>query len=138
VSEGRRSEFRGFGWEPAEVPDPQAPETFARSKLDWSEPGREPHRALLDWHAGLVRFRREAGLAGARLDGVRVRFDEAERWLVLEREAVTVVCNLAGRAQRIPLREGPAGAIALASDPDAKLAAGTVDLPPESVVVLRA
>jgi maltooligosyltrehalose trehalohydrolase len=138
VTEGRRNEFRGFGWEPAEVPDPQAPGTFARSKLDWSEPGREPHRALLDWHAALIRLRREAGLARGRLDGVRVQYDEAERWLVLEREAVTVACNLAGRAQRIPLGEGRAGAIALASDPDVKLAAGAADLPQESVVVLRA
>jgi maltooligosyltrehalose trehalohydrolase len=137
VSEGRRNEFREFGWDPAEVPDPQAPETFARSRLDWSEPGREPHRTLLEWHAALVHLRREAGLAAEGLDRVRVRHDEAERWLVLERDAVTVACNLAGRGQRVPLGQGPAGDLALASDRDVKVGAGVVDLPPESVAVLR-
>jgi maltooligosyltrehalose trehalohydrolase len=33
VSEGRRREFATFGWRPQEIPDPQAAETFARSKL---------------------------------------------------------------------------------------------------------
>ena len=47
VSEGRRHEFAAFGWKPEDVPDPTSPETFARSKLDWSEPEREPHRDLL-------------------------------------------------------------------------------------------
>jgi maltooligosyltrehalose trehalohydrolase len=138
VSEGRRHEFQAFGWDPAEVPDPQAAETFRRSKLDWSEPGREPHRALLDWHAALVRLRREHGLAAGRLDRVRVRHDEADRWLVLEREGVTVACNLASRAQRVPLADGAAGVVVLASDGDVKAGSGAVDLPAESVAVLRA
>jgi maltooligosyltrehalose trehalohydrolase len=138
VSEGRRQEFRDFGWDPGAVPDPQAPGTFARSKLDWSEPGREPHRALLEWHAALVRLRRETGLADGRLDRVRVRYDEADRWLVLERDAVTVACNLAGRAQRVPLGDGPEGQPVLASDRDVKVGNGAVELTPESVIVLRA
>jgi maltooligosyltrehalose trehalohydrolase len=138
VSEGRRHEFQAFGWDPAEVPDPQAPETFRRSKLDWSEPGREPHRALLDWHAALVRLRREHGLAAGRLDRVRVRHDEADRWLVLEREGVMVACNLAGRAQRVPLGDGAAAEVVLASDGEVKAGAGVVDLPAESVAILRA
>lgn len=37
VSEGRRREFSYFGWEPQDVPDPQDPATYQRSKLDWSE-----------------------------------------------------------------------------------------------------
>jgi maltooligosyltrehalose trehalohydrolase len=138
VSEGRRHEFQAFGWDPAEVPDPQAPETFQRSKLDWSEPGREPHRGLLDWHASLARLRREHGLAAGRLDRVRVRHDETDRWLVLEREGIAVACNLAGRAQRVPLGDGTAGAVLLASDGEVKAGAGVVDLPAESVAVLRA
>jgi maltooligosyltrehalose trehalohydrolase len=138
VSEGRRHEFQAFGWDPAQVPDPQAPETFRRSKLDWGEPGREPHRALLDWHASLVRLRRDHGLAAGPLDRVRVRYDEADRWLVLERDGVTVACNLAGRAQRVPLGDGAAGEVVLASDGEVKASAGAVDLPPESVAILRA
>ena len=122
---------------PEEVPDPQAPETFARSKLDWSEASREPHRTLLDWHAPSFASAARPGLPGEGLDQVRVRYDEADRWLVLERDAVTVACNLAGRAQRVPLGGRPAGEVVLASDRDVKAGAGVVDLPPESVVVLR-
>src|SRR5262249_49907677 len=36
VVAGRQREFAGFGWRGA-VPDPQDPETFLRSKLDWVE-----------------------------------------------------------------------------------------------------
>ena len=34
-----------MGWDPAVVPDPQDPETFQRSKLDWSELADGPARA---------------------------------------------------------------------------------------------
>ncbi len=34
VSEGRTKEFAAFGWDPKEIPDPQAGETFERSKLE--------------------------------------------------------------------------------------------------------
>ncbi|MGB6192401.1 MAG: malto-oligosyltrehalose trehalohydrolase, partial [Terracidiphilus sp.] len=37
VSEGRRKEFAAFGWKPEQIPDPEDPATFERSKLDWSE-----------------------------------------------------------------------------------------------------
>src|SRR4051812_9089028 len=36
VRQGRRSEFGAHGWAASEVPDPEDPETFRRSKLDWS------------------------------------------------------------------------------------------------------
>ncbi len=57
VSEGRRSEFAYFGWEPEEVPDPQDPATFERSKLDWSE--KSAKFGILDWYRVLIRLRRE-------------------------------------------------------------------------------
>jgi maltooligosyltrehalose trehalohydrolase len=138
VSEGRRSEFREFGWDPGDVPDPQAAETFERSRLDWAEGERPPHRSILEWHRALVRLRREARLTDGRLDRVRVRVDEADRWLVMERGPVTVACNLAEREQRVPLGEGRAGELLLGSEPHIKVGAAAVDLPRESVAVLRA
>ena len=39
TAEGRIREFAAMGWDPDVVPDPQEPDTFRRSKLDWSEPG---------------------------------------------------------------------------------------------------
>ena len=45
TAEGRLREFEQMGWDPALVPDPQDPETFRRSELDWSELGHEAPRA---------------------------------------------------------------------------------------------
>jgi maltooligosyltrehalose trehalohydrolase len=60
VTEGRRSEFKAFsGFHHVEVPDPQAVETFTRSKLDWNERLAEPHRGIWRLYAELLRLRRE-------------------------------------------------------------------------------
>jgi maltooligosyltrehalose trehalohydrolase len=104
VSEGRRREFAAFGWSPDDVPDPQDPATFERSKLDWSEPGHPPHADLLAWHRHLIRLRRQVpALTAGDLSGVGVRIDEEARWLVLERGSVSVACNLAAEEQAVPL-----------------------------------
>ncbi|MGW9826587.1 maltooligosyltrehalose trehalohydrolase [Brevibacterium pityocampae] len=41
VSNGRKSEFARMGWDESAVPDPQDPETFTRSVLDWTEFGED-------------------------------------------------------------------------------------------------
>ncbi|HEX6988830.1 MAG TPA: ABC transporter substrate-binding protein, partial [Bacillota bacterium] len=59
------------GWSEDAVPDPQDPETFRRSKLDWSEPDREPHARLLRWYRDLLALRRaQPDLRDPRLDRV--------------------------------------------------------------------
>src|SRR5262249_27066716 len=86
VSEGRRREFAAFGWAPEAVPDPQAPETFLASRLDWDEPARAPHAAVLEWYRALLRLRRDTpALLDGRLDAVAVACDEMARWLRVER-----------------------------------------------------
>ena len=62
VHEGRKqflAQFPSFASPEAQavVPDPCAPETFARSKLDFSE--RQTHSALYQFHQDLLRVRRE-------------------------------------------------------------------------------
>ena len=86
--EGRMSEFRSFGWSPEKVPDPQDPGTYLRSKLDWSELEREPHRSLLDWHRRLIELRkRTSGAAfSAELEG---------SVLTIRRGSLTARCDLA-------------------------------------------
>lgn len=64
VRKGRREEFARFAEfaDPAlreQIPDPAAPATFARSKLDWAERGRAPHDAWLATCTELLRLRRE-------------------------------------------------------------------------------
>lgn len=55
--DGRRQQFAAFGFE-GEVPDPQDPELFERSKLHWEKRILADHGALLDWHRDLIKLRR--------------------------------------------------------------------------------
>jgi maltooligosyltrehalose trehalohydrolase len=62
VTEGRRSEFRGFSafqdpdtWD--RIPDPQSPETFLRSKLCWEERLEPPHAGVLRLYRELLALR---------------------------------------------------------------------------------
>jgi maltooligosyltrehalose trehalohydrolase len=55
---GRIAEFSRMGWDPAVVPDPQDPATFASAKLDWSEPAEPDHARLLAWYRRLIELRR--------------------------------------------------------------------------------
>lgn len=68
VTEGRRNEFRHFaafaeGASRARIPDPQAPATWASSRLDWTEASREPHASMLRLYRALLAQRRCAGPA---------------------------------------------------------------------------
>jgi maltooligosyltrehalose trehalohydrolase len=71
---GRRAEFARFARfaEPAwreSIPDPNAPSTFIRSKLDWSERDRRPHAGWLAWTTAVLRCRHARLLPW--LDGAR-------------------------------------------------------------------
>ncbi len=125
VADGRRAEFAAHGWnEDAEVPDPQDEATFLRSKLDWSEPAVGVHREMLSWYRELLALRRSRPeLTSPRLDGVRARYDEDDRWLVLERGALRVAVNLGGSPCRVPL--GLPGAAILAASRDGVALTGT-------------
>ncbi len=137
VREGRRSEFAAFGWKPQDIPDPQDVATFRRSKLEWAERERAPHRDLLDWHGRLIRLRkRNKDLLDGRLDRVRTHFDEQARWLVVERGAITVLCNFADEPREIPVdSHRPQSCLLCSQDPIRRLP-GHMELPAESVVIL--
>lgn len=137
VREGRPKEFAAFGWSPEEIPDPQDPATFERSKLKWEELGSAPHQELLDWHKKLIQLRREeSALTDGRLEKVGVDFDEAARWLVVERGLITVACNLADRRQFVPVGDHRPRSVRLASEPEIEVRDTGVELPPDSVVIL--
>ena len=85
VTEGRRAEFARFtAFAGSEVPDPQARETFLRSKLDWGERATAPHAGVLAlYHDALalrhsqpaLRARDRAGIAAEPLgaDAIALR-----------------------------------------------------------------
>jgi len=136
VSEGRRREFSSFGWDPADVPDPQDVAAFERSKLDWAELESEPHAGLLAWHRTLLALRRSRPeLSSGRRDNTVVGCDDEAAWLVVRRGAVAVVCNLAERTQSVPLIGAGTATVLLASA-DVELEPRSVTLPSDSVAIL--
>jgi maltooligosyltrehalose trehalohydrolase len=139
VSEGRRREFEAFGWRPEDVPDPQAHETFARAKLRWDELDVPPHRETLAWYRALIRMRKAiAPLRDGRFDDVEVGFDESKRWIFVRRGAIALVANLAESSCALPLPDGDSWEILLASEPEVRLEASRIALPPDSVGILGA
>lgn len=135
VSEGRRKEFASFGWDPAEVPDPQAQATFERSKLRWEERTQGQHAAMLEWYRKLIALRKSLPeLRDGDLSRVQVRCSDAEQWLVMERGRASVAFSLADRPVRIGVAEG--SRILLSSATGGVAEGGRLTLPPESVAVL--
>jgi maltooligosyltrehalose trehalohydrolase len=136
VRRGRRAEFAAFGWDPAQVPDPQDPATLAASRLDWEETEREPHRSVLEWHRALIALRRRLSpLTDDRAGAVRVSFSEEDRWLCLRRGPVLVVASFAAEPREIPV-EGRLEPV-LASHPGVGARDGMVHLPPWGVGIWR-
>jgi len=135
VSEGRKKEFASFGWDPSEVPDPQASATFERSKLNWHERSRPPHAEMLEWYRELIALRTGTPeLSDGDLSRVQVRSSETEHWLAMERGSITVVFSVADQPVTLEIR--PAAALRLASGADVTLRKGQLTLPPDTVAVL--
>jgi maltooligosyltrehalose trehalohydrolase len=100
---GRRAEFAGHGWA-GEVPDPQDPQTFARSKLRWDEPVIGRHARVHRLYRELIALRRnEPDLADFWLDHMAVEFDEEHKWIVLRRGGLAIACNLGARTAVVPV-----------------------------------
>jgi maltooligosyltrehalose trehalohydrolase len=136
VSEGRRREFAAFGWRPEDVPDPQDPTSWGRSRLDWGELDKEQHTQLLDWYRRLIALRRHLpALTDPRLDRVTTEFDDEDGRVVVRRGPVTVAANLGPRLLTLP-RSSSAQALAT-SDPAIQLTPDGLVLPPDTVGILR-
>lgn len=135
VVQGRREEFAAHGWGAERVPDPQSLQTMEASRLDWSEPTREPHASLLEWHRRLLALRRTLPeLTDPRRSSVRCAYDESARWFVMRRGRVAVVCNLAAERQAVPVDGAPYDVL-LASTEGFAFAQGEVEFDGESVVI---
>jgi maltooligosyltrehalose trehalohydrolase len=135
VKAGRRGEFAAFGWRPEDIPDPEKVETFERSKLRWNEVHEGRHEEMLEWYRRLIAVRRgSASLNDGEPGQTRVSFDEDKKWLVMERGAVTVMCNLGGELVEL---ENPRGlGLLLSSSADVAVAGERVSLPPDTMAVL--
>jgi maltooligosyltrehalose trehalohydrolase len=124
--EGRRREFASFtAFAGEEVPDPQDPATFERSKLT-----RRADRRLAGLYADLLRVRRELPPGG--VDAVA--FDEDARWLAVDRGPFRLCANFAGRARAVPV---PAAAAVVLATHAVDLAGGRVRLPARAGALIR-
>lgn len=134
TAEGRIKEFERMGWDPAVVPDPQDPETFQRSKLNWEEATEGDHARLLQLYRDLAQLRHNMPeLVDGGFGETSVEFDDEEHWLQFSRGDVRVVCNFGEEALATPLD----GSMLLATDHEAVLDEGTLTLPGGSAVVVR-
>jgi maltooligosyltrehalose trehalohydrolase len=136
TAEGRIGEFAEHGWDADVVPDPQDPETFSRSKLDWAEVDKEPHAWLLGVHRELIALRRaQPELVDPDLSAVDVRADDDARWLVVRRGSLRVVANLADAPREIELDRVPTGVL-FSTGAEPTWAHRTLTVPAESAAIV--
>lgn len=142
VTQGRRREFARFPQfsDPQaqqSIPDPNAAQTFTRSKLDWEELQRAPHRDWLQLHQTLLRLRRAeivprlAGVAAhsGRFEVIGARGLWAS-WVLNDNAALTLLANLdATELPGVPVAPGRL----LYATHGQRPAAGARALPPWSV-----
>jgi maltooligosyltrehalose trehalohydrolase len=136
VSEGRRREFIAFGWDPSTIPDPESPETFERSKLNWLELSEPHHAKMLDWYRKLIQLRRVTpSLNNGEPGNTQVSYSEKQQWLCVMRARIVIACNLASSAVVVPLEHD--ATLILSSRPTIVIEDGGITLPPESIAVLE-
>ncbi|TRW83259.1 malto-oligosyltrehalose trehalohydrolase [Mycolicibacterium sp. 018/SC-01/001] len=100
TAEGRKKEFAEHGWDADEIPDPQDPATFERSKLDWDEVDGGDHGRLRDFYRRLIALRHtEPDLADPWLDHLHVDYDEDAGWIVMRRGSIAIACTVRGAAE---------------------------------------
>ncbi|MGH2848927.1 MAG: malto-oligosyltrehalose trehalohydrolase [Thermoleophilaceae bacterium] len=122
--EGRRKEFADFAaFAGKEVPDPQAPETFERSKLT-----RREDRRLATLYRELLRLRSQL----PRIEP-EITHDEAQRWLRVRRGPFELAMNFAARRREVPVD----GREVVLATHETRIAGGHVVLPARSGAVVR-
>ena len=115
--EGRRSEFSAFAQFAAEVPDPEDPRTFERSKLT-----RQADHGLARLYRELIMARKMLPRGTPR----EIEYDEQFRWLVVRRGPFELACNFGLGPVSIPCQ---GQRIELSAGGDAHLSAGSLKLP---------
>ena len=85
VTEGRKMEVGDLA-DGGEFADPQAEETFARSKITWGLVDTPKHSSMLQFYRDVIALRKRwPCLGNGRKDLTRVEFDEQARWLRMDR-----------------------------------------------------
>ncbi len=123
---GRRQEFARFAAFADEIPDPEDPATFERSKLT-----READPAIAELYLRLIEARQRL-IAG---DAGEIRFNETDRWLLVRRGVYTLVCNF--DRERTAVIDTGGDTIELETGTGAQIDSGSTTLPPMSGALIR-
>ncbi|MFT2011446.1 malto-oligosyltrehalose trehalohydrolase [Pontibacter sp. 13R65] len=105
VRKGRREEFSAFAWK-GEAPDPQAEETFQKSKLQHSYHQNEQQRQLRDFYKALIQLRKTApAFSKLEKQNLTASFDQTTQVLHLthtgQQPFVHCMFNFSDKAQQI-------------------------------------
>jgi maltooligosyltrehalose trehalohydrolase len=122
---GRRREFAAFAEFEEDIPDPQDPATFERSKLT-----RERDPRLAELYAQLLVERRRLPPG----DAAAIEYDEQERWLRVQRGPFEILCNFSDQPRHVPC-EG--SSVQLSTHDPPQPADGFAELPPMSGALVR-
>jgi maltooligosyltrehalose trehalohydrolase len=122
---GRRAEFASFADFGGEIPDPEDPATFMRSKLTrHADPNLDRlYRQLIETRRGLPPG-----------DFTEIDFDEDARWVRARKGGLTLVGNFATGPTRVPCESGE---IVLSAGGDTHLEAGSITLAGMSAALIR-
>jgi 1,4-alpha-glucan branching enzyme len=140
VTEGRRREFGEFGVKAGEpLPDPNHPDTFERSKLDWLSLERPEHASSLELYKRLLALRREH--VTPRLAGIEGRSGDYDvlgqaalsvRWKLGDKSTLELRLNLSSESTRTT---APEGELIHAEPAEAAQAFGRGELPGDSAAI---
>ena len=133
TAEGRKAEFAEHGWNADDIPDPQDPQTFQRSKLNWEEVGAGEHDRLHRLYRDLIALRHnEPDLADPWLEHLVLDYDEDQHWIIMRRNRLVIACNLGTQTTTVPVT----GELVLAWDTPTPGDEAT-ELPAHSFAILR-
>ena len=109
VQKGRSDEFKEFHAE-GEAPDPQAEETFNRSKLNWEELQKEPHRTMFCYYKALIHLRKNnAVLNNNDREKIRLEYNEQDKTLAMHRwnqgQSVLCLMNFSGERHTVTVKD---------------------------------
>jgi maltooligosyltrehalose trehalohydrolase len=136
TAEGRIAEFEKMGWDPDVVPDPQDPESFHRSKLDWAESTEGDHARLLRLYQELGALRRIVPeLTDPQFGNLEATYSDEKRWFRLDRGQLTTLINFGDERLVLPLVE--AVSVVVVTDDEIEVGDSQASLPAHSAVILR-
>jgi maltooligosyltrehalose trehalohydrolase len=106
VAEGRKRDFAQFGFGD-EVPNPEDPGTFEKSKLNWDETGEGRHAEMLAWTKSLIKLRRcTVALNDGSMHRLMVSTDDTRKTLVMQRDEMRILVNFGEQPYTFDLLAG--------------------------------